>query len=225
MARTTSETHSATKIWVTRIPGRKSSFRRRVPAGEEMKLIVFEPDQPVALTEQQFEAVRRDMGHALVIIVPRDGGRGDFDTDWEQTSEIFEECHNRDLKKVEEVNTKRKFRSQPTLLKRRKPSVDTPQPVKKRQRRRKSTKKTETTPKLDSKDNESETDGEQIEVSDELMTVLEANAKEMKNTDFASPEGLKEFVANEGVLSDLPGFTDELVTEAELIIEQLDGSK
>ncbi|EMI47378.1 hypothetical protein [Rhodopirellula sp. SWK7] len=225
------KTKTEPKIWVTRIPGRKSSFRRSIPAGEELKLIVFEPDRPVALTQQQFEVVRRDMGHALVIIIPRASGRGDtdFDTDWEKTSEIFEECHGRDLEKLEEVNTKRKFRTQPTVLKIRKPSVDTPEPVKKRQRRRKSTKKAEskTTTKPDSNaaDSETEKDGDQIEVSGELIVVLEANAKEMKHPDFATPEGLKEFVANEGVLADLPGFTDELVTEAELIIEQLDGSK
>lgn len=84
---------------VVRKPKSVSAFRRSVidGDGERKKLLVFEPDVPQKLNAEEIDAVRRDIGLALVLVDPSPKDPGRFQIDWEGTEEVYNQEHGKPL--------------------------------------------------------------------------------------------------------------------------------
>lgn len=82
--------------YVVRRPGARSTFQRSVQneKGEVVDLLVFEPEQPVELNQQQMTAVKSDLGGALAIVEPDKSRPGRFNVDWDRTYKVFRDEHD-----------------------------------------------------------------------------------------------------------------------------------
>lgn len=178
-------------LTVTRHPGKKNPFHRAVRnrKGNVEKLLRFEPDQAVSLSQSEADLVTKDIGRALVIIEPDETRPGRFIVDWETTRKVFAEVHNTEL----EVSPR---------ARRAIGTSDTP-PANVIDVRRKPAKATADNQGGDGAAGQG--DETAIELPDELIDLLERHGETLPSP--LSVDGLTQWIKDGGELMLLDGFS------------------
>ncbi|QDV40889.1 hypothetical protein Enr13x_07250 [Stieleria neptunia] len=166
-------------LTVARHPGKKQPFHRAVrdKRGKVKKVITFDPDQPVGLSSEEAELVKRDIGRALVIIEADEKRPGRFIVDWETTRGVFHTIHKQELE------------------------------VSPRARRAIGASETPPPSVMDLRGDEAgkDADAVSIELPDELVDLLERNGDSLPSP--LSAESLTQWIGDGGELVLLDGFT------------------
>ncbi|QDV84991.1 hypothetical protein [Planctomycetes bacterium TBK1r] len=174
-------------LTVARHPGKKQPFHRAVrdKRGNVKKVITFDPDQPVGLSSEEAELVKRDIGRALVIIKADEKRPGRFIVDWETTRGVFHTIHKQEL----EVSPR---------ARRAIGTSDTPPPSVIDLRRDGAGAK-------DVDGSGEDADSVSIELPDELVDLLERNGDSLPSP--LSVDSLTQWISDGGELVLLDGFT------------------
>lgn len=184
------------------IPGRQVPFRRAIrdKRGHVVKVYRFEPESPLEVDAEGVAVVRRDIGRTVCICRPsKEGDR--FLIDWDATNKIHIHCYGTACPS----HARRSINVGAAAEKSRvvDPAEKKPNPA--------DAEGGDEDPEGDGDDGQDDQeDGDEIELSDELVDLIEKNRKHFPEM---SPEGIKKFLVGGGKLEDLDGFDEAKAKE------------